>query len=447
MKSLISVREALNIAIRALTMGSRFILTFAIARYLTPTDLGLFGLLGSTVAVAIYAVGLDFYTYTTREIIKSEKSQWGGMLKNHGALSIVLYVVVMPVLCLMFLFGLLPWSLAGWLILLLTLEHLGREINRLLIATSQQLLASVIMFLRKGAWIWIAVMVLIVAPRSRNLDFVFACWAIAAVIACVAGCVRIHSMRMGGWSERVDWNWIWRGVRISGAFLVATLAVQSLSAVDKYWVQSLVGPAVLGAYVLFSGLAVGMSSVLDAGVLSFSYPLLIDAHHRHDLAGFRREIRRMFWLTVAICAAFSIVVYALIDYLLVWIHKPIYLEHKSMLPWVLLATVFTCIAYTPHYGLYARGQDRQIIVAHVAGAILFVPAAWALSLVSPTLAVPVALCVAFGFILAWKSWHYLRGSRLPESAAVERDREVVDIPIGALVPSIPDIDPATDSEN
>ena len=105
--------RALNITLRGVTLGCRFLLIFFLARFLEPAQLGLYGLLTATIGYSLYLLGFDFYTFTTREILKRERHEWGGLLKDQGALSLVLYVIFIPLLSLIFVKGLLPWSLAG----------------------------------------------------------------------------------------------------------------------------------------------------------------------------------------------------------------------------------------------------------------------------------------------------------------------------------------------
>lgn len=74
----------INIALRGMTLGSKFLLIFFLARFLEPAELGLYGLLVATIGYALYLLGLDFYTYSTREILKRERNEWGGLLKNQA---------------------------------------------------------------------------------------------------------------------------------------------------------------------------------------------------------------------------------------------------------------------------------------------------------------------------------------------------------------------------
>src|SRR5690606_1309225 len=132
--------------------GSKFVLIFFLARFLEPEDVGLYGLLVLTVAYALYPRGLDFYTYSTREILRDDRSHWGVLVRNHCALALLLYSIVLPWLLLVFALDYLPWPLAPWFYVLLILEHLNQELSRLLVAVSKQMMASLVLFLRQGVW-------------------------------------------------------------------------------------------------------------------------------------------------------------------------------------------------------------------------------------------------------------------------------------------------------
>lgn len=67
-----------NIAIRGSTLASKFLLIFFLARFLEPSELGVYGLFAATIGYSLYLLGFDFYTYTTRELLKCDRSQWGG---------------------------------------------------------------------------------------------------------------------------------------------------------------------------------------------------------------------------------------------------------------------------------------------------------------------------------------------------------------------------------
>ncbi len=402
-----------NIAIRGLTLVSKFVLIFFLARFLEPAELGVYGLLAATVGYSLYFLGFDFYTYSTRELLKRERHEWGGLLKAQGALTLALYVIFLPLLSLIFIKGLLPVKVMGWFFVLLILEHLTQELGRLLIAISDQLFASLVLFFRSGVWAVLITGLMFVEPDTRSLDMVFGAWTLGSATALFLGIYRVKCMGLSGWRQDVDWIWIIKGLKVASALLIATLAIRGVFTLDRYWFQDLAGLDVLGAYVLFMGVSMALMSFLDAGVFAFIYPGLISAYQQRDPVGFHQGIRRLLLQTVGLCGAFSIIALVTIGPLLAWLGKPLYSEQQGLFVWILLATVLYALGMIPHYGLYAQGRDKPIIHSHIASLIIFVLATWSFAQTLPHLAVPLGLCVSFFVVLCWKSWSFYRLTPAP----------------------------------
>ncbi len=402
-----------NVAIRGLTLLSKFLLIFFLARFLEPVELGIYGLLAATVGYSLYFLGFDFYTYSTRELLKRERHEWGGLLKAQGALTLVLYLIFLPLLSLVFIKGLLPMRVIGWFFVLLILEHFTQELGRLLIAVSDQLFASLILFFRSGVWAVLITALMFVEPGTRNLDMVFGAWTLGSATALLLGIHRIKRMGLSGWRQDVDWTWVIKGLRVASALLIATLAIRGVFTLDRYWLQDLAGLDVLGAYVLFMGINMALISFLDAGVFAFTYPGLISAYQQRDPVGFHQGIRRLLLQTVGLCCVFSVVALVTIGPLLAWLGKPLYSQQEGLFAWILIATVLYALGMIPHYGLYAQGRDRPIIHSHIASLIIFVLATLSFAQSWPLLAVPLGLCVSFFVVLCWKSWSFFRLTPAP----------------------------------
>ena len=403
-----SLTRFINIALRGITLASKFLLIFFLAKFLEPKELGLYGLLTVTISYAIYVLGFDFYTYTTREILKQKRSEWGGLIKDQGALSFILYCIFLPLLSMIFIKGLLPWNVAGWFFVLLVLEHLTQEISRLLITISEQLLASLMLFMRSGIWAVIVTALMFFCADTRDLNMVLGAWTLGSLLALALGVYRLKQMNISGWRKKIDWQWIGKGLKIAIPLLIATLALRGLFTVDRYWFADLASIETLGAYVLFMGISSALVSFLDAGVFAFIYPGLISAYHNKDSAAFKLKLRGLLLQTLIFAGVFAIVALLIIDPLLTWLDKPLYLEHKDLFPWTLLITLLYSIGMIPHFALYAQGIDRPIIHSHIASFLIFFPVTWLLSHYWPLQAVPAGLCIAFLFILLWKCLAFVR---------------------------------------
>lgn len=394
------------------TLLAKFALVLALAKFLPPADVGLYGLLFATVVFFLMALGFDFYTYAHRELIVTDQGQWAALIRNQAVVYIFSYAVVLPVGLLIFATGFLPWALAIWFFPILALEHIAQEFNRLLVAMSRQGWASVVLFVRHGLWSFILVVWMYLSPAARNLDWVLLAWTVGLILACILGLSRLWQLDRASLHGSVDWAWIRRGLKIAAPFLVATLCLRALFTVDRYWMEAIAGLEVLAAYVLFFGMAIAIFSVVDASVVSFLYPHLVRAAGQGDVAGYSTLMRSLAWQVILTTTFFSLLALLLVHPLMQWLDRPIYSEHISFFYWLLAATGLFCISMIPHVGLYARRHDYSIVTAHILSLVVFGIATGSLMPTLGPTAIPAGLVVAFLFLWAFKMT-ILRRAGLP----------------------------------
>ncbi len=401
-----ALNRAVNIILRVATLGARFVFIFFLAKYLDPASLGYYGIFAATIGYSIYIVGLDFYAYVSREIIKTSVENRGRLLKGQAALSSLLYFAFLPFVIFILIKSEWPDSLAWWFIPILVIEHFNQEMSRLLVVLNAQVMSSLISFVRQGCWSIAVIAVMLVDNSSRNLNVVMGLWLVAGVVAATVTIVKLKQFNISGWMLGVDWVWVKKGVSVSLSLLLATLVLRSIQAIDRYWLESLGGIEMVGAYVLLIGVANSLLLFLDAAIFSFSYPLLIELNHKRENELVRQEVKKLFWYVAFICLIFGVVSHYLLPYLLEWIGKSVYLTAFKWYPWLLFATIFNALSMVPHYGLYAQGFDKPIIYSHITSLFVFLFATWTMSEYFGYLAVPIGLTVTFAFIFAWKSYAY-----------------------------------------
>jgi len=404
----IGLIRVMNIGLRAITLAVRFFFIFLLAKYLDPTTVGYYGIFTATVGYAIYFVGLDFYVYVSREILKVPSSQRGQMLKGQVALSVLLYIVLVP-----FAFWFLsennwPKSLVYWFFPILVLEHFNQEMSRLLITLSEQLVSSIILFIRQGSWAIAIILLMRMESDMRNLDVVMGMWAMAGTIAAATGIWKLKQLKIEGWYLPIDWRWVKKGIEVSIVFLIATLALRGIQTFDRYWLESLGGIKMVGAYVLLISIAGTLLTFLDAAVFAFSYPDLIRLHHEGKSDEVKKQIRILFWQTAGLSIIFGTISWLLLPYLLSWIGNPLYLQAAHWYPWLLLAMTLNAIGMVPHYALYACNVDKPIIYSHMAALVVFILVTAVFSNWLGFQAVFLGLNAAFACMLLWKAFAYFR---------------------------------------
>jgi len=360
----------------------------------------------ATISYSMYFLGFEFFTYSTRKIISYNRSKWGFALKNQISLHIALYIIFIPLITIMIVLGVIPQIILGWFIILLILEHISQELVRVLIAVSDQLAASWVLFLRQGLWSCMAAILVIFFPEFRSLEFVFSFWALGAALSVMLGVHKLFRLNISIWKNQISWNWISKGLKTSSLFLVSTLIIRGMFTFDRFIMESLTNLQELGAYVFYMNMSVGLVSILDAGVFVFSYPLLIKAHNSKDSKKFSKEIFKLIWQCSAISAIYFFTVYVSIDIMLSEIENVVYSEYKVILPIVMLSTFLFCAGMIPQYGLYAQGKDKHIFIGHFFGLVLFVLSTFMLSTYDPRIAVPTGLAIGFACSFLWKAISY-----------------------------------------
>ncbi|MBF8669053.1 hypothetical protein IR012_01700 [Pseudomonas putida] len=396
----------INVVLRGGTLVCKFVLIFFLAKYLAPEEVGFYGLLVATIGYAFFVVGIEFYTFTSRELIGRDPRDWLPILRDQWVFFFLSYACFIPLSWIFFDAGFLSMKYYGWFLLLFFLEHTAQEFNRLLVAMGHQFLASIILFVRGGAWAVIVVLMMWVSPQYRSLEFLFVSWALGAGLACVLGLNRFLRLERALLGRGIDWRWIVRGIKISLPLLVASLAIRGLFTFDRYWVEAAGGLNVLGAYVLFAGIAFSIISFLDAGVIAFLYPRVIAAVKENNDVQYRLLMKELAKHVVIATAIMSIVAYLVSPYVLQWVGKPVYLESIYLLQWLLLAVALYSLSMIPHVGLYARHKDRTILCSQLAGLLVFVIGCILGVPAHGVIAVILAMCLAFLVVLIWKGYAF-----------------------------------------
>lgn len=388
-------------------MGSKFGLVILLARFLPPAELGLYGLLVVSVAFGVVVLGGDFYSYAHRHLLGSPKSEHSHIVLQQVIGNLILYPPMLALMGLLFVFDLLPRSVAVWFFALLVVEHISQEIYRLIVVLRHPVLAGMLLFVRQGSWVLALVPMLWFTSSTRDLHFVLAAWTMGGVLSVVLGGVCVARL-VPSWSiVRVDWQWLRRGYLVAVKFLIATMCFRFLQTADRYVVEWLMNPDFLGAYVLFAGIALALTNLLEPAVFSFLYPPLVAALRNGEAAEFSKVFRRLWVATLALTMAMVLLVVLLIGPTLEWIGKPLYREQMSLLWILLLAAILYAASAAIHYAIYARGEDVTIVAAHVSAIPVFAIAIALSAAEYPHFAAAIGMAAAFAWIGLVKLWRYI----------------------------------------
>lgn len=386
-----------NMALRGLTLVSKFFLLVFLAKALAPEQFGVYGLFTASISYALYLLGLDFYAYAQREMLSLPRTAWCGIIYNQFMFYGAVYFIVLPLLLLVFVSGLLPWQIIGWFYLVLALEHLSQELSRLLVVCEKVTLANVALFFRGGAWVYAIVVLFRLKPELHGLTPIWAGWSVGVAISIAIGIYGVLTV-IGSRPAKctADWRWVIRGLKVAAQFLLGTLALRGLFTFDRYFLDLYVGKSAVGVYSFFMSIANSMQSFTDAGVLSRLYPRIVATYRTGQYDDYRRYLKKMAFGIILLFVGFSFGLYLTIQPMLYYIGRQVYAEQASIL-WILLASMgFYCLGMVPHYALYAQSADQPIVISHLLSVLLFITASIFLTPTCET--VGMALSVLVGTI-------------------------------------------------
>ncbi len=392
------ILHVINLIIRAVTLLSKFLLVFLLARFLTPAELGFYGLAVVTVAYGIYPLGFEFYTFNVREML-ADLNRVGSYIKGQICLHIGLYSIFLPLFFLLFELDFFPRTYIVHFFALLILEHMNQEIFRFLVAMSKQIQANICLFMRQGAWVFVVVMLFETDESFRVLNTVLISWLVFSGVSLLLGALFIFKMKLLGWGQKINIKWIWRGMIVAFPYLVASMALNAISMIDRYWFGLLQGSEMLGVYTFYVSVSAALLSFMDAGVFSFYYPKLINAVMEKKATVVDGLIKQMLINCSAIIVIFMLASELLLDYMLYLIGKPIYSEYKNIFYITVLAIVFHGLSCIYHYALYALKKDVSIMRVHTLAILVFSVFVVVLSKWSSLYAVPLSILMAYVFIL------------------------------------------------
>jgi O-antigen/teichoic acid export membrane protein len=392
-----------NLSLRGATLFCRFGLVLVLAKYLTPEEVGLWGLFFAAISFFVMMIGLDFYAFSNREIVSADTTAKLGIISNQLVLYCLIYLVCFPVIVLLFLSGFLPWSLFVYFALILILEHITQESYRLFVAIGKPLSASFIFFVRGGLWVIPAMFVFSTHEELRSINTPLTLWLLAGVMGLAFSIISLFRIDIRPNLSSLDFNWIKRGIRIAAPFFLGTIALRIVLSLDRFFMEHATDLSTVGVYTVYIGICSVMISLAEASVFSFIYPQLIDCSTSRDRKGFRVKLAQLTVQTTMVTAGLALCIHAIAPSLFAFLDKPIYAQNIEMLEVLIVAYALYTLSHIAHYGLYAMKADTHILICHALGLIVFLAGFFMLRHYFPSSEiVPTSLALAFAAILASK---------------------------------------------
>lgn len=369
----INKQSFLNLSLRFLSMGGRFLLIFFIGKYFSTEDLGLYGIFFTTVTLALFLIGFDFYTFSNREVLYAKEEDRLTLLRNQLVFYGITYTVFLLPLLLIFFYHVLPMHYILLFYIILLFEHLSQELYRLFTILSEPIFANWLLFLRSGSWIYALIVFFLMMPSvNQSLDMIFWGWVIGSGVSVVVGFAKIFKLYKGHTLQPLKRSWFVAGLKVCSFYFFSTIALKTIEFANRYMIEYWCDLKSVGIFTFYSQIANMINVVIFTLFLMIVYPKLIVAVNQGEVSEYNRLklfIMKKVGIYSSILGVFTAV---LIHPILYFINKQEYYQEIFTFYVLILSNIFLNISLVYHYVLYAFKKDRSLFIATTVCAVFSV---------------------------------------------------------------------------
>lgn len=360
--------KLINVFLRIGGIGSKFIILTLMSKYFNVNVFGNYGLITSLITILIFALGLDFYNFSIRDILNTNDAQ---EVANKMISSLLLYVVIYVV------FSFIAYSVFNnvsylkpfvFLVIGLSItEHFSQETYRLLIGFKKVLFANVLLFTRTMGW-----SIIIVFYYFNNITItinsILSLWLAANTLTIIIVLIYVfyknYKKILKG---KLIVNWIKKGLRISSIFLIATISLKMMEYANRFIVDFFMGEKLAGIFLFYSNISMLITVYVNTIVISFELPELISSTNSPTIFKLLKKFKKSLLTHVIISSVFLLII---IKPLLFWQNK---IEFETYLPlifFMLIGTGLMNYSLIYHFKLYIFHKDKPLLKVMVISALL-----------------------------------------------------------------------------
>ncbi|KRR06766.1 hypothetical protein CQ12_32120 [Bradyrhizobium jicamae] len=352
-----------------MTLASRFLLSLLLARMLSPAEMGQYGLLTATLAFALLAVGLEFYSYTLRELVPATPERRARIIADQMTLGSVTLLAIGVTVFSAIAAGWFPARLAPWFVVILITEHISLEATRILIITWRPVRAYIGVFLRGGIWVYAVALLMFATPSTRTLETVLVLWAFGGVLSIAFSAFSLSDLP---WRElkgyRPDWSTIREGLRTARPFMFTAAGALVISYVDRFVIDIFVGRDALGIYTFYSTILIGLLSL--GGSVSHQFLPKVIAGYAAGVDAYRGALRSFLWSMLVLASGTVIVCGVAMAPMLSALGLSTYGSHIGVFYAMLPGIFLRMLADVPSYALYAARSDNHLLLCNLGSAVV-----------------------------------------------------------------------------
>ncbi len=361
-----SLYKIINAGLRVLPLGAKFILFTILSKYLGVEEYGVFSLIATTVTLSIFFLGLDLYNFSIRDLL-SNRENINTKISNIFSFYFFIYIIFLLLGIPLLIFSGFSTNIVIVTMLICILEHLNQEIFRLQIAFKKVLLANLSFFVRVCGWT-IFLLGIIFFDEKISIVTILKIWLLFNIIGLIVNIfIAGKELIQVKFSPKIDFKYLEKALKTSALFFIGTISLKSIEYVNRYIVDIILGKEMTGVFSFYSNIAIVITVYVNAIVISFELPVIIENSKSGNLKSFFKKFEKS--LLVQILVISTLLLLAIWP-LLIWQNIDLYKEHFPLLIFLLIGGGLMNYSLCYHFYLYVKNEDKKILFLTVKSGIV-----------------------------------------------------------------------------
>ncbi len=361
--------------LRGLSIIAKFLFTGLYFRY-SEAEFGEYSLVATTILLLVFLLGMDFYSYANRAVLEPDSNPQK-IIFNQFSLYFLLYILMAPVVYLIFKSVGFDADYLPLFYLVLITEHLNFEFYRLLFVFKKPLAANINLFFRNAFWVLVASIWLFVYEQidvKTVLWFWLAGDLLALLFSLGISWTKRHKISLQNF--KLDKQWIVKGLVVSLPYILGSLAYKTIEFSDRYLIDYFLDKKAVGVYAFFANMANVLNIILFTLVVSVLYPGLVESIMHKNKKDFKKKFMQFRKEIIVYSIGTGVMLLGLLPVVLYIIGKTQYNGQLYIFVLLLLANMALNVSFLYHFIIYAYRKDWRIFKATALAALLNLVLNW-----------------------------------------------------------------------
>lgn len=388
-------KSVLNILLKIISIGPKFILSFFIAKKMSFDEFGKYTLFTTTVLIISTLIGLEYHNSSNRKILKEKSELKNNIFSVQISFYILLYIfLLLPITIILVKINFISYNLFWLFLLIVATEHFSMELFRLLVIFEKPVIASISMFLRTGFWSILVITVLQFSSFIELSDssWIYWFWLMGSIISILFALPFLHLK----YNPKVFLNFkikvFIKDIKSGLVFFMITLSAKVIETFGRYFMDYFETKELVGIFSIFFQISNIINVVIFSGLFVFYLPIVLKSYQEkistlESIYTFRLKVLRM-------SIILSLAIFLISPLLLKYFSNELLLKYIWVLVILVFSQLFLNLFYTSYLQLYASKNDKSILYVYMWSTLTQVAVALIFQLfVSPIYALAFAVLI------------------------------------------------------